>query len=91
MKMKWIAQILAISAIAATTAMCTNNDLEDETEDVIEEQQEAADAAAKNPQDTAKIREEAQEVVEEQREAADAMRKEVKDKGLDTVRTTTRQ
>ena len=90
MTKKW-AQVLAITLFAATTAMCSKNDLEDETQDVIEEQQEASEAATENPSDTARIREEANEVVEEQREAAEAMREEVKDKGLDTVRTTTRQ
>lgn len=93
MTKKW-AQVLAITLFAGTTAMCSKNDLEDETQDVIEEQQEASEAATENPGDTARIREEANEVVQEQREAAAAMREEIKDKGLDTTqvkRSTTQQ
>ena len=89
MKGKRLAQVFALCAFAATTAMCSNNDLEDETQDVIEEQQEAAKVAEENPQDTAKIREEANEALQEQREAAAALKKEVKAKGLDTAHAAT--
>lgn len=91
MKMKQFLQVVAFTAFAGTTAMCSNDNLEDETDDVIEEQQEAAKVAEENPQDTSQIRKEGQDVIEEQREAAAAMRKEVKDKGLDTLSTTTRE
>ena len=45
MKMKWIGQILALSAFAAFTAVCSRDELEDETEDVVEAQREAAKVA----------------------------------------------
>ena len=89
MKKKWFAVYFLLLAFAAVTATCGGNDLEDETQDVIEEQQEAAEVAEENPQDTARIRREAQDVVQEQREAAQALRQEVRDKGLDTAYTTT--
>lgn len=93
MKMKWLAQAFMLSALTAVTAMCARDDLEEETDEVIEAQQEAADVAAENPQDTAAIREAGNEVIEEQREAAKAMREELKEKGIDTTaaRTTTRE
>jgi hypothetical protein len=93
MKMKWAARIFAYTAFAAFTAVCAKDDLEEETDEVVEAQQEAAKVAEENPGDTAAIREAGQEVVEEQREAASEMREELKDKGLDTAatRTTTRE
>ena len=94
MKKKWFTVYLVLLAFAAVTATCGGDDLEDETQDVIEEQQEAADVAEENPQDTARVRREAQDVIQEQREAAQALRKEVREQGLDTMRpprTTTRE
>jgi hypothetical protein len=92
MKMKWIAQALAISATALVIPACDSDSLEDETEEVVEEQRDAAEVAKENPQDTAAIREAAKNVEEEQREAAAALQREVKRKGLDTatVHSTTR-
>jgi hypothetical protein len=89
MKAKWIAQVLALTAFAATTAMCAKDDLEEETQEVIDAQQEAADVATENPQDTTAIRKAGEEVIEEQREAAKELREEVKEKGLDTTAVTT--
>jgi hypothetical protein len=91
MNMKLFARALAITALSATLAMCENDDLEDETQDVIDAQQEAVDVADDNPQDTAAIRDAGEEVEEEQREAAAAMREELKEKGLDTLQSTTRE
>jgi hypothetical protein len=91
MKAKWFAQVLALSAIAGVTAMCARDDLEEETQEVIDAQREAAEVAEENPQDTAAIREAGNEVIEEQREAAQEMREELKEKGLDTMATTTRE
>jgi hypothetical protein len=92
MKAKWVTQVFFLCAFAAVTAQCGERDLEDETEDVIEEQQEAAEAAARNPQDTARIRREGEDVEREQREAARKLRREVSEK-LDTnyYSTTTRE
>lgn len=87
MKKKWIAQVIVLTLFAGVTAMCARDELEDETEDVLEAQREAAEVQAEDPTDTAAIRDAAQEVIEEQREAAEALREEVKDKGLDTVPT----
>ena len=91
MKARKFAQLLALCAFAAVSAACEKDDLEEETQEVIDAQQEAADVAAENPQDTAAIREAGNEVIEEQREAAEEMREEVKKKGLDTLTTTTRE
>jgi hypothetical protein len=91
MKMKHVAQVFALSAFAALTAVCGKSDLEEETDDVVEAQQEAAKVAEERPGDTAAIRDAGEEVVEEQREAASEMREELKDKGIDTTRTTTRE
>jgi hypothetical protein len=91
MKMKWVAQVFALSAFAAFTAVCSRDELEDETDDVVEAQQEAARVAAESPGDTAAIREAGEEVVDEQREAGRAMRQELKDKGLDSSGLTTRE
>jgi hypothetical protein len=85
MKAKWILQVFALVALASTTAMCESDDLEDETEEVIDAQQEAAEVAEENPGDTAAIREAGQEVEEEQREAASAMREALEEKGVDTT------
>jgi hypothetical protein len=91
MKMKWIAQVFALSAFAAFTAVCSRDELEDETDDVVEAQREAAKVAEEHPNDTAAIREAGQEVVDEQREAAREMRKELKDQKLDSSALTTRE
>jgi hypothetical protein len=93
MKMKWIARVFALTAFAAVTAVCSKDDTEDATDDVVEAQQEAAKVAEERPGDTAAIREAGQEVIEEQREAAATMKQELKEKGLDTTaaRTTTRE
>lgn len=91
MKLKWIAQALVLSAFATVATACAKDDLEEETDEVVEAQQEAAEVAEENPQDTAAIRDAGNQVIEEQREAAGAMREELKEKGLDTVRTTTRE
>jgi hypothetical protein len=91
MKMKWIGQVLALSAFAAFTAVCSRDELEDETEDVVEAQQEAARVAEENPNDTAAIREAGEEVQDEQVEAAREMRKELKEQGLDSSALTTRE
>jgi hypothetical protein len=91
MKAKWFVQVLALSAFAATTAMCAKDDLEEETQEVIDAQEEAADVATENPRDTAAIREAGEDVIEEQREARKEMREELKEKGLDTTATTTRE
>jgi hypothetical protein len=93
MKTKLIAQAFALAAVAALTAVCDKDDLEDETEEVVEAQQEAAKVAEENPGDTAAIREAGKSVEVEQREAASAMREELVEKGVDTtnVRTTTRE
>ena len=85
MKMKWIAQTLAKCAAVLVIPACDSDSLEDETEEVVEEQRDAAEVAEENPQDTAAIREAGQKVEEEQREAASAMQREVKRKGLDTA------
>jgi hypothetical protein len=85
MKTKWLAHALAICAIALVMPGCDSDSLDDETEEVVEEQRDAADVARENPQDTAAIREAAQKVEEEQREAASAMKREVRRKGLDTA------
>jgi hypothetical protein len=91
MKAKWFAGVLALSAFAALSAACAKDDLEEESQEVIDAQQEAADVAAKHPQDTAAIRDAGNQVIEEQREAADAMRKELKEKGLDSTASTTHE
>jgi hypothetical protein len=88
MKMRKFAQLLALCAFAVVSAACEKDDLEEETQEVIDAQREAADVAAENPQDTAAIRKAGNEVIEEQREAAEEMREEVKEKGLDTLTTT---
>jgi hypothetical protein len=85
MKAKWFAQAAAICAIALVIPGCDSDSLDDETEEVVEEQREAAEVAEENPQDTAAIREAAQKVESEQREAAAAMQREVRRKGLDTA------
>jgi uncharacterized protein YcfL len=91
MKARKFAQLLALCAFAMVGAACEEDDLEEETQEVIDAQQEAADVAAENPQDTAAIRDAGNAVIEEQREAAQELRKEVRDKGLDTLTTTTRE
>jgi hypothetical protein len=84
-------QALALALFAGVTAMCSKDDLEEESQEVIDAQQEAADVAAERPGDTAAIREAGRDVEEEQREAAQKMRQELREKGLDTLQTTTRQ
>ena len=91
MNSRKFAMLLALCAFTAVSAACEKDDLEEETQEVIDAQQEAADVAAENPQDTAAIRKAGNEVIEEQREAAKELREEVKDKGLDTLATTTRE
>lgn len=91
MKTKWVAQIFVLSAFAAFTAVCSRDELEDETDDVVEAQQEAAKVAEERPGDTAAIREAGQEVVDEQKEAAREMRKELRDQGIDSSGLTTRE
>ena len=88
MKLKWWGQIFGLCAVAAGTAMCARDDLQDETDDVIEAQQEAAKVADENPRDTAAIREAGEEVIEEQREAAQQMQRDLRDAGIpnDTLR-----
>ena len=88
---KKFAQVLALCAFAAMSAACEKDDLEEETQEVIDAQQEAADVAADDPQDTAAIRDAGNQVIEEQREAANELREEVKKKGLDTLAPTTRE
>ncbi|HEX6063366.1 MAG TPA: hypothetical protein VFZ04_04050 [Longimicrobiales bacterium] len=88
---KMIVQALVLAAFAGATAMCSKDDLEEESQEVIDAQREAAEVAEENPQDTAAIREAGREVIEEQREAADKMREELRERGLDTLQTTTRQ
>lgn len=80
-----IGKILLIAAMTAGAAACGEKDLEDEMEDVIEEQNEAARQAEETPTDTARIRMEAQDVEEEQRDVQDAMQEELKDKGIPTT------
>jgi len=87
---KLVLQVLALAGFAATSAMCAKDDLDEETQEVLDAQQEAADVAAERPGDTAAIRKAGQQVEEEQREAAQQLREEVKEKGLDTLATTTR-
>ena len=82
-----IARVVLIMALTGGVAYCGKNDLEDEMEDVIEEQQEAADQATRTPNDTARIRQEAQDVEEEQRDVQDAMQEELKDKGIPATTT----
>ncbi len=93
MKLKWWGQVLGLCAFGAVTAMCARDDLRDETDDVVEAQQEAARVAEENPQDTAAIREAGEDVIEEQREAAQEMRRELRDAGIadDTMRPVTNQ
>lgn len=91
MRARRFAQVLALCAFASVNTMCAKDDLEEETEEVIDAQREAAEVAEENPQDTAAIREAGNEVIEEQREAAKEMREELKEKGLDTLATTTRE
>jgi hypothetical protein len=93
MKLKWWGQVFGLCAFAAVTAMCARDDLEDETEDVVEAQQEAAEVAEENPGDTAAIREAGEEVIDEQREAAQQMQRELRDAGIpnDTLRPLTTQ
>ena len=88
---RMVLQAMALAALAATTAVCGKDDLEEETQEVIDAQQEAAEVARERPGDTAAIREAGREVEEEQREAAKELREEVKEKGLDTLQSTTRQ
>ena len=82
MRLKQFARVTMIALLATGVAYCGGNDLEDEMDDVVEEQQEAADQAAETPMDTAAIRREGQDVEQEQREVKEAMRNELKDKGL---------
>ena len=88
---KMILHALAFTAFAAATAMCSKDDLEEESQEVIDAQQEASEIADERPGDTAAIREAGRDVEEEQREAAREMREELREKGLDTLQTTTRQ
>lgn len=88
MKKKWLVQVAAFMLMAGTTAMCSESRVESETEDVLEEQREAAKVAEETPFDTARIQREAQDVVEEQRQAAAATRQKVAEEGLDTLSTT---
>jgi hypothetical protein len=87
---KMVLQALALAVFAATSAMCAKDDLDEETQEVLDAQKEAADVAAERPGDTAAIRAAGQQVEEEQREAARELREEVKEKGIDTLPTTTR-
>lgn len=93
MKRKWWGQVLGMCALAAITAMCARDDLRDETDDVIEAQQEAARVAEEKPQDTAAIREAGKRVIDEQREAAQQMQRDLRDAGIadDTMRPLTTQ
>ena len=84
---KRLGEALLIAALTAGVAFCGKNDLEDETEDVIEEQQEAVDQAAETPQDTAAIRRESEDVVEEQKDVQDAMKDELEDKNIPATTT----
>lgn len=84
-----IGRVLVIAALTAGVAVCGKKDLEEETEDVLEEQQEAANRAARTPEDTAAIRREAEDVEKEQRDVQEAMRQELKDKNIPN--TTTQQ
>lgn len=77
-----IGKIALVTALTAGVAVCGKKDLEEETEDVIEEQQEAAQTAVESPGDTAKIREEALEVEEEQKDVQKAMKEELEDKNI---------
>ena len=88
MKKKWLVQVAAFMLMAGVTAMCSESRVESETEDVLEEQREAAEAVAEDPTDTARIRREAQDVIEEQRQSAAATRQRVAEEGLDTLSTT---
>jgi hypothetical protein len=85
---KTIKQALTVSAFAAVTAMCGGDNLEQETQDVIDAQEQASELADEHPTDTAAIRRAGEEVIDEQREAARQLREEVRDKGLDTLTTT---
>ena len=82
MRLRQVAWTGLVALTAAGLAGCGGNDLEDEMDDVIEEQQEAAERAVETPEDTAAIRREGQDVEQEQREVKEAMRNELKDKGL---------
>lgn len=87
MNRNMVGKVLLIAALTGGVAVCGKNDLEDETEDVIEEQQEAAQTAVESPGDTAKIREEARDVEEEQRDVQKAMKEELEDKNIPNTST----
>lgn len=91
MNLKNLGRIFGLCLVAAATAMCAGDTVEEETQDVIDAQQRAAEIAEDNPQDTAAIRRAGEEVINEQREAARATRKELQERGLytDTLRPTT--
>lgn len=88
---KMLIQVLALSVFAAVTAACGGDTLKEETQDVIDAQEQASEIADEHPRDTASIRRAGEEVINEQREAARAMREEVREEGLDTLRSTTQE
>ena len=85
MKTSRMAKVVLVVVLASGVAYCGEKDLEDEVEDVLEEQQEAADQAVETPTDTAKIREEGQEVEAAQKDVQEAMKRELEEKGIPTT------
>lgn len=81
--------VLAAALLVGSIPACGEKDVDEEIDDVLEEQEEAANRAARTPRDTAKIREEAEDVIEEQKDVQDAVRREAEEKDLPA--TTTRE
>lgn len=87
MRRNTIGKVLLVALLTAGVAVCGKKDLEEETEDVLEEQQEAANRAVRTPEDTAAIRREAQDVEEEQKDVQEAMKEELKEKNIPATTT----
>ena len=87
MNTRRLGQFLLIGALTAGVAVCGKSDLEEEQDDVVEAQQEAAEQAERTPGDTAAIREKGNEVVEEQREAKEALQEELEEKNIPSSTT----
>jgi len=59
---------VTLSGVLMLAACEGKKDLNDEIDDVVKAQQEAAEQAAEHPSDTAEVRRKAEKVIEEQRD-----------------------
>jgi hypothetical protein len=79
--------VLTAALLIGSLPACAEKGVDEEIDDVLEEQQEAANRAVRTPGDTAKIREEAEDVLEEQKDVQDAVRREAAEKDVPATTT----